>query len=25
VAFWVFRPKKGVARVVYGCLRPTAA
>jgi hypothetical protein len=25
VAFWVFRPKQGVAKVVYGCLRPTAA
>jgi hypothetical protein len=25
VAFWVFRPKQRVARVVYGCLRPKAA
>jgi hypothetical protein len=25
VAFWVFRPKQPVERVVYGCLRPTAA
>jgi hypothetical protein len=25
VAFWVFRPKQQVERVVYGCLRPPAA